>query len=123
MMEFAEARRAAAVLEALAEPTRLRIVFHLASGPHHVSQLAELIGTPMVNMSHHLGVMRNAGLLQDEKEGRKVIYRFRPEIFTAGNGDGVLGTIAIGPFRVIIRAQGEVEALAKPKPKRKNSGK
>jgi DNA-binding transcriptional ArsR family regulator len=103
MMEFSNARKVAAMLAALAEPTRLQIAFHLASGPHHVSQLAELVGAPMVNMSHHLGVMRQAGLLDDEKHGRKVVYRFRPDVFTAGGENGVLGTLAIGPFRLVIR--------------------
>lgn len=117
MMEFADARRAAVVLAALAEPTRLRIVFHLARGPHHVSQLADLVGTPMVNMSHHLGVMRTAGLLEDEKDGRKVIYKFRADVFTSGDGDGVLGTLSIGPFRVVIKAPDETAAKAKPKKK------
>src|SRR4051794_39338253 len=115
MMDFADARRAAVVLAALAEPTRLRIVFHLARGPHHVSQLAELIGTPMVNMSHHLGVMRTAGLLEDEKDGRKVVYKFRTEVFTADNGGETLGTLHVGPFRVIIRADGDGSGKGKAK--------
>src|SRR5580698_10618513 len=103
MMEFSNARKVAGMLAALAEPTRLQIAYHLASGPHHVSQLAELVGAPMVNMSHHLGVMRQAGLLEDEKQGRKVVYQYRPEIFTPGNENGILGTLNIGPFRVVIR--------------------
>src|SRR5580704_4879937 len=115
MMEFSHARKVAGMLAALAEPTRLQIAYHLASGPHHVSQLAELVGAPMVNMSHHLGVMRQAGLLDDEKQGRKVVYRFRPSIFTAGGDSGVLCTLAIGPFRVILR---EDDA---PPPKKKKA--
>jgi DNA-binding transcriptional ArsR family regulator len=105
MMEFSHARKVAGMLAALAEPTRLQIAYHLTAGPHHVSQLAELVGAPMVNMSHHLGVMRQAGLLDDEKQGRKVVYQFRPGIFTPGGDNGVLGVLNIGPFRVMIRAQ------------------
>ncbi len=119
MMEFADARRAAIALAALADPTRLRITFHLARGPHNVGQLAELVGTPMVNMSHHLGVMRTAGLLEDEKEGRKVIYRFRPDVFEPGNGDGTLGTLAIGKLRVVIHEQAG-DADGKQRAKRKS---
>ena len=105
MMEFAEARKVAEMLAALAEPTRLRILFQLVRGPHNVGQLAKLVDTPLVNMSHHLGVMRKAGLLDDEKEGRKVAYRFRPEVFTpTEEGDGELGVLTIGPFRVVVRA-------------------
>lgn len=118
MMEFAEARRAAVVLAALAEPTRLRVLYLLARGPHHVGQLAELVGTPMVNMSHHLGVMRQAGLVEDEKDGRRVVYRFRQDIFQAGDGTETLGVITVGPFRVVVRADGgDPPAAAKPKRK------
>jgi len=115
MMEFSHARKVAGMLAALAEPTRLQIAFYLASGPHHVSQLAELVGAPMVNMSHHLGVMRQAGLLDDEKQGRKVVYQFRPGIFTPGGENGILGTLNIGPLRVYIRNTGDMAAKAKKK--------
>ncbi|HEV3385324.1 MAG TPA: metalloregulator ArsR/SmtB family transcription factor [Gemmata sp.] len=110
MMEFSHARKVAGMLAALAEPTRLQIAYHLASGPHHVSQLAELVGAPMVNMSHHLGVMRQAGLLDDEKQGRKVVYQYRPGIFTPGGDNGVLGILNIGPFKVQIRASADSAA-------------
>src|SRR5262245_17549291 len=123
MMEFADARRAAAMLAALAEPTRLRIIFLLARGPHHVSQLAELVGAPMVNMSHHLGVMRQSGVLEDEKDGRKVVYRFRDGIFSNGDGNDILGTLQLGPFRVVLRANGEAPQLPKSRAKSKKSGK
>jgi DNA-binding transcriptional ArsR family regulator len=115
MMEYPDARRVAAMLAALAEPTRLRIMYHLVSGPHHVSQLA---GAPMVNMSHHLGVMRQAGLLEDEKDGRRVVYRFRPEVLAPGDGPGILATLILGPFRVMILS--EPGALpVRPKARRK----
>ncbi len=107
MMEFSHARKVAGMLAALAEPTRLQIAYHLADGPHHVSQLAELVGAPMVNMSHHLGVMRQAGLIDDEKHGRKVVYQYRPGIFTPGGENGVVGVLHLGPFRVMIRASAD----------------
>ena len=102
MTEYAEARKVAGMFAALAEPTRLRILFHLIRGPHHVSQLADLVGTPMVNMSHHLGVMRQAGLLEDEKDGRKVVYRLRSEVFTPGPDGEALGTLHFGTFRLVV---------------------
>src|SRR2546423_330329 len=89
MIEFPDAKKVAGMLAAVGEPTRMLILYRLAQGPHHVGLLAELIGIPMVNMSHHLGVMRQAGLLDDEKDGRRVVYKFRPEIFSpAANGGG-----------------------------------
>ena len=105
MMEYADARAVARMFAALGEKTRLQIASHLVAGPLNVGQLAELLGIPMVNMSHHLGVMRQAGVLEDEKQGRRVVYRFRDDVFTPGGGDGVLGTLRFGPFRVVVMAQ------------------
>jgi DNA-binding transcriptional ArsR family regulator len=119
MTEYAVARKAAAMLAALAEPTRLRIAFHLARGPHHVTQLAELLEIPMVNMSHHLGVMRQSGLLDDEKEGRRVRYFFRDGILEPGDGREILATLVLGAFRVVLRASAESPAGAKPRGKPK----
>ncbi|MDB5306118.1 MAG: ArsR family transcriptional regulator [Gemmataceae bacterium] len=121
MIAFPDAKKVAGMLAAVGEPTRMRILYRLAQGPHHVGQLAEMIGVPMVNMSHHLGVMRQAGLLEDEKDGRRVIYRFRPEIYTQGGEDGILATLALGLYRLVIKkgASSPVAAKARRKPARK----
>src|SRR5436190_10798484 len=79
MTEFPEARKVAALLAAVSEPTRLRVLWQLARGPMFVGALSEAVGIKMVNMSHHLGVMRQAGVLDDEKDGRKVVYKLNPE--------------------------------------------
>ena len=119
MTEYADARKAAAMLAALAEPTRLRIAFYLARGPRHVTQLADLLEIPMVNMSHHLGVMRQSGLLDDEKDGRRVIYSFREGILQPGDGNEILATLVLGRFRVVLRAKGESPDNSKPRGKPK----
>jgi DNA-binding transcriptional ArsR family regulator len=107
MTEFTDARKVAALLAAVAEPTRLRVLWQLAKSPQHVGALADMIDIPMVNMSHHLGVMRQAGVLDDEKDGRKVIYKLRPEVFTPGTTPDVLGVLTLGNFRMILRAKPE----------------
>jgi DNA-binding transcriptional ArsR family regulator len=108
MTEFSEARKIAALIAAVAEPTRLLVLWQLAKGPEHVGKLAKLVNNiPMVNMSHHLGVMRQAGLLDDEKDGRKVIYKLRPEVFTPGTTPDVLGILTLGSFRMVLRAKPE----------------
>ena len=122
MTEFAEARKVAALLAAVAEPTRLRVLWQLAKGPEHVGNLADLVGIKMVNMSHHLGVMRQAGVLEDEKDGRRVIYRLRPDVFTPGTTPDALGVLMLGSFRVVLRAKPEappVPAGAATKTRRK----
>lgn len=61
-------------LAAVGEPTRIVILVTLARGPMNVTQLAKALGTSIVNVSHHLGVLRVAGVLSDEKDGRHVNY-------------------------------------------------
>jgi DNA-binding transcriptional ArsR family regulator len=76
-----ESDRCARLLRAVAEPERLRIVHCLRAGPKNVSELAANLQAEIVNISHHLGVLRNAGLVQDEKQGRFVVYRLHPDVF------------------------------------------
>lgn len=114
MTEYNQARKVANLLEAIAEPTRLHILWQLAKGPLNVGKLADATKIRMVNMSHHLGVMKNAGVLEDTRDGRNVIYKLNPEYFTAGTSDDVLGVLALGNFRVLLRAKPE-KPLAPPK--------
>jgi DNA-binding transcriptional ArsR family regulator len=74
-------RRCAAALRALADPARLRLVALLRGGPGSVSLLAEAIGVEVVNASHHLGILRRAGLVQTEKRGKFVFYSLAPGVF------------------------------------------
>src|SRR5689334_19294154 len=69
----AEAR----VLKALAHPTRLFIVNELFRGERCVYELTEMIGVEMPTVSRHLSLLRNAGILDDEKRGAQVFYRLR----------------------------------------------
>lgn len=104
MIPFADAKTAAGLFAAVAEPTRLRILHRLAHGPHHVGQLAELLDVPMANMSHHLGVMRSAGVLDHDKAGRKVVYCLRPGA-TDPPGPADLAVLCAGPYRLSIKRQ------------------
>jgi ArsR family transcriptional regulator len=81
MPESLQPDRCARMLRALAEPERLRIVNCLRDGPRNVTELAGLLHAEIVNVSHHLGVLRHAGLVVDEKRGRYVIYRLHPDVF------------------------------------------
>jgi DNA-binding transcriptional ArsR family regulator len=74
-------KRCANMLKALADPERLLIVKQLRGGPKNVSELAALLKVELFSVSHHLGVLRQAGLVQDEKQGRFVVYRLNPRIF------------------------------------------
>jgi ArsR family transcriptional regulator len=67
----------ARIIKALAHPTRLFIVNELARGERCVCELTDLIGVEMPTVSRHLSVLKNAGILDDEKRGAQVFYRLR----------------------------------------------
>lgn len=71
----------ATYLKALAEPDRLRIVGLLRDGPLNAGDVGRRLDLEQTNASHHLGVLRSAGLLVARREGRHVIYGLAPEIF------------------------------------------
>jgi ArsR family transcriptional regulator len=103
MIGYQDARRLAALLAVVAEPNRLRVLLYLTQGPHHVGQLAGLLRVPMVNMSHHLGVLRQAGLINDAKDGRRVVYSLRPDVYTPSGQNGEIGALKLGPFTLTLR--------------------
>ena len=70
-------RRQADVVKALAHPLRIAIVDFLKDGEQCVCDIAEFVGSERTNISKHLSVMVNAGILDFRKEGLKVIYRLR----------------------------------------------
>ncbi len=70
-----ELKRAAQAAAALSDPSRLKIVALLTEkGSLNVGNIAEITGIPMVNASHHLSVLKTAGLLVDERVGRTRVY-------------------------------------------------
>ncbi|NQU06522.1 MAG: winged helix-turn-helix transcriptional regulator [Calditrichaeota bacterium] len=64
----------AKILKALAHHTRLFILDQLSKEKHCVCELTEMIGADTSTVSKHLSVLRNAGLVKDEKVGASVYY-------------------------------------------------
>jgi ArsR family transcriptional regulator len=74
----------AEVLKTLSNPRRMEIIHLLADGPREVSRLAEEMGISQPNVSQHLALMRAAGVVEAERDGREVRYRLSdPEIIVA----------------------------------------
>jgi ArsR family transcriptional regulator len=86
MSEPLEPQRCAQLLRAVGEVDRLRIIYHLRDGPKYVGQLADLLEIDIVNVSHHLGILRRLGIVQDERHGRSVQYRLNPAVYKATPG-------------------------------------
>ena len=74
-------------LKALGEPVRVRIVDLLRDGQKTVSEIAESLQEEVVNISHHLGILYHAGLVEKHKKGRFVLYQLHPDV-TAETRDG-----------------------------------
>lgn len=78
MKPLDEVRNAARarIVRALAHTTRIFLVDELAQhGRKCVCELTAMIGADMSTVSRHLTVLRNAGILSDEKQGSQVFYR------------------------------------------------
>jgi DNA-binding transcriptional ArsR family regulator len=74
------------VLDALADPTRRRVVQLLGVGPQRAGHLAAEAGTSPPTMSRHLRVLLDAGVVADERpsdDARARVFRLRPEAVVA----------------------------------------
>ncbi len=72
-----EYKAKAQVLKALAHPSRLLMVDDLSRGERCVYELAELVGAQMATVSRHLSLLKNAGIVEDEKRGMQVFYSLK----------------------------------------------
>jgi ArsR family transcriptional regulator, arsenate/arsenite/antimonite-responsive transcriptional repressor len=82
VLDEASARETAATLAALADPVRLRIVSMLEAAPDGMAcgcDLEQPLGLAQPTVSHHLRILREAGLVVGERKGRWVHYRVVPE--------------------------------------------
>ena len=65
------------VLKALGHPTRLWMAEQLEHGEKCVCELAEYIDADISTISKHLSVLKQAGVVEDEKRGKQVYYRLK----------------------------------------------
>jgi len=70
-------QKQAEIAKAIAHPLRIAIIDFLKDGEQCVCDIAEHIGSERSNVSRHLSVMVNAGVLEYRKEGLKVIYSLK----------------------------------------------
>jgi DNA-binding transcriptional ArsR family regulator len=73
-------RQCAGVMRALGDETRLKILESLLVQEKCVSDLVEEIGRQQPHVSHHLRILREAGLVEGIREGQRVCYRVLPGI-------------------------------------------
>jgi len=66
---------AARALKAIAHPLRLRILCVLNEDEYCVQDIVEIVGTSQSNISQHLAVLRDKGVLATRKDANRVYYR------------------------------------------------
>lgn len=65
------------IIKAMAHPTRLFMVDELAKGERCVCELRDMVGADISTVSKHLLILKNAGIVSDEKRGQQVFYALK----------------------------------------------
>lgn len=79
LLDSGLARQVAETMQALATPSRLRILARLYEGPASVGEIGEAVGMDGSAVSHQLRILRHLGLVTGEREGRRVNYSLHDE--------------------------------------------
>ena len=67
-------------LKVLADSTRLEVMRLLLEQPQHVGDLQRRLEIEQSLLSHHLRVLRGAGLVISERDGKSVLYQVAPDV-------------------------------------------
>ena len=87
-----------ALYRLLGDDVRLRILRLLAAERLNVSELTGILGIAQSGVSRHLGLLKEAGLVSEEREGGFTYYRVAPAVREPGNGFGPLWPLLEAQF-------------------------
>ncbi len=77
----------ASILKALGQPTRLQILSLLKDGERCVCEIFPAIDQEQANVSKHLSILKQSGILESRKDGLRILYRIKtPEVFNLLDG-------------------------------------
>ena len=88
-MTDAPAAACAGILKVLADETRLSVVRQLMDGPRHVGEINAGLGLEPSLLSHHLRVLRDAGLVVGRRDGKAVLYQLAQGVESQRTGRAV----------------------------------
>jgi len=92
------------IFKALSDPTRLRIMLLILRRELCVCELMYILEMEQSRVSHHMRVLRDAGIAEDVREGRWIVYRVPDE------GRALLAGLFAGALRDRIERSGEAGA-------------
>jgi len=79
-------RNCATKLKVLADATRLYVVRELLAGARSVGELHARLDIEQSLLSHHLRVLRAAGVVTSERDGKSVLYQLAPSFNASADG-------------------------------------
>jgi ArsR family transcriptional regulator len=77
------------LLKVLADETRLAVVRQLLDEPKHVHEINAPLQLEQSLLSHHLRILREAGLVRAERDGKAVLYSLAPEFRGDTRGEAI----------------------------------
>jgi DNA-binding transcriptional ArsR family regulator len=95
----------AGLIKAMAHPTRLLIIDKLGKGERCVCELRDMIGADISTVSKHLSVLKQAGIVEDEKRGLQVWYSLRIPCIL--NFFGCAEDVLTAKIRLVNNAEGK----------------
>lgn len=83
LLDVDKLEQAATMLKAMAHPTRVAILKHLEGGKQlTVTEIHELLGIEQSTTSHHLGILRDKGVLCARREGKRTYYYLKFKVLS-----------------------------------------
>jgi ubiquinone/menaquinone biosynthesis C-methylase UbiE len=98
-------------LRLLADPSRIRIVLLVAREELSVAELQEILNMGQSRISTHLAQLKSAGMVEDRRRGKSVLYRLRPPRGTEAKSLEPLFTVLRNAAAEIPEAENDAEAL------------
>jgi ArsR family transcriptional regulator len=91
-------------LKALCDVNRIRILEILVKGEFCVSELVEKLAIDQPKVSHHLAILRSAGIIRSRRDGRHINYSIRPTVYRhVDNPQGAADVFDLGELAVTFR--------------------
>jgi hypothetical protein len=99
-MQNPQAASMARCLKTLSDPNRIRILRILAQGEFCVSDLVAQLQVDQPKVSHHLAILRSAGIIRCRRDGRHINYSLFPSVHRRRGGAPGDGAAAVDEFNL-----------------------
>ncbi len=87
-------------LRAIAEPTRLQLLQHIAKNADNVTKIGQALGWDIVKTSHHLNVLRAVGVVVAKRHGRELFYHLVPGVAELHQNGALIIDVGCCAFRL-----------------------